>query len=207
LNQQKKLLRVLQENEFMRLGGTRPVKNTARLVFAVNRDLKAMVDQGLFREDLYYRINACKISLPPLRERREEIIPLAIFFIRQMIDKYNLKIEAITRSCLDLLMSHNWPGNIRELKNSLNGSLVLFEGGTITEEVFSVLKKNTGSISAGSMVSKPGMQLPEGPFDLNLFIDDIIKATLQKFDGNKSKTAEYLGLSRFQLYRGYKPRS
>jgi Nif-specific regulatory protein len=131
-NTQAKVLRVLQEQEFERLGGTRTLKVDVRLIAATNRDLPAMVAQGTFREDLYYRLNVMPIDMPPLRERKEDIQPLASFFIRRFAGELKKKIEGLEPDALKLLMRYNWPGNIRELENAIERAMLLADGHNIS---------------------------------------------------------------------------
>jgi Nif-specific regulatory protein len=131
---QAKILRVLQEHEFERLGGTRTLRVDVRLVAASNRELSAMVTQGLFREDLYYRLNVVSIEMPPLRERKEDIGALANFFIRRFSGELKKKIDGLEPDAHKMLMRYNWPGNIRELENAIERAMLLTEGRQISVE-------------------------------------------------------------------------
>jgi len=128
---QAKILRVLQEHEFERLGGTRTLRVDVRLIAATNRDLPAMVQTGQFREDLYYRLNVVSIEMPPLRERKDDIVPLANTFIRRFAGELKKKIEGLDADAQKLLMRYNWPGNIRELENTIERAILLAEGRAI----------------------------------------------------------------------------
>ena len=130
-NTQAKILRVLQEHEFERLGGTRTLRVDVRLIAATNRDLSAMVQAGQFREDLYYRLNVVSIEMPPLRERKDDIVPLAGSFIRKFAGELKKKIEGLDHDAQKLLMRYNWPGNIRELENTIERAMLLAEGHSI----------------------------------------------------------------------------
>ena len=125
---QAKILRVLQEHEFERLGGTRTLRVDVRLIAATNRDLPSMVQSGLFREDLYYRLNVVSIEMPPLRERKDDIVPLANSFIRRFSGELKKKIDGLEPEAQKLLMRYNWPGNIRELENTIERAMLLAEG-------------------------------------------------------------------------------
>jgi two-component system, NtrC family, response regulator AtoC len=125
---QAKILRVLQEHEFERLGGTRTLRVDVRLIAATNRDLSSMVQAGRFRDDLYYRLNVVSIEMPPLRERKDDIVPLANFFIRRFAGELKKKTEGIEPDAQKLLMRYNWPGNIRELENTVERAMLLAEG-------------------------------------------------------------------------------
>ena len=125
---QAKILRVLQEHEFERLGGTRTQKVDVRLIAATNRDLSQMVATGQFREDLYYRLNVVSVEMPPLRERKEDIIPLAMFFVKKFAGELKKKIDGIDPEAQKMLLRYNWPGNIRELENSIERAILMTEG-------------------------------------------------------------------------------
>src|SRR5688572_9840074 len=128
---QAKILRVLQEHEFERLGGTRTIKVDVRLIAATNRDLSTMVANGQFREDLYYRLNVVTIEMPALRERKEDIPSLANFFIRRFSGELKKKIQGPEPEALKLLMRYHWPGNIRELENAIERAMLLADGAHI----------------------------------------------------------------------------
>jgi DNA-binding NtrC family response regulator len=127
-NTQAKILRVLQEHEFERLGGTRTLKVDVRLIAATNRDLSAMVVTGQFREDLYYRLNVVTIEMPPLRERKDDVEALANFFIRRFAGELKKKSQGLQPDALKLLMRYHWPGNIRELENAIERAMLLADG-------------------------------------------------------------------------------
>jgi DNA-binding NtrC family response regulator len=128
---QAKILRVLQEHEFERLGGTRTLRVDVRLIAATNRDLPSMVQAGQFREDLYYRLNVVSIEMPPLRERKDDIVPLAKSFIRRFAGELKKRIDGLDPDAQKLLMRYNWPGNIRELENTIERAMLLAEGRSI----------------------------------------------------------------------------
>jgi DNA-binding NtrC family response regulator len=130
-NTQAKILRVLQEHEFERLGGTRTIKVDVRLIAATNRDLTSMVAGGGFREDLYYRLNVVTIEMPPLRERKDDIGPLTGFFIRRFAAELKKKVQGVDNDALKLLMRYHWPGNIRELENAIERAMLLADGAQI----------------------------------------------------------------------------
>jgi DNA-binding NtrC family response regulator len=131
---QAKILRVLQEHEFERLGGTRTLKVDVRMIAATNRNLAGMVSAGGFREDLYYRLNVVSIDMPPLRERKEDIPALADFFVRRFAGELKKRMDAIHPDALKLLLRYNWPGNIRELENSIERAVLLTEGSSINAD-------------------------------------------------------------------------
>src|ERR671919_640614 len=131
---QAKILRVLQEHEFERLGGTRTIKVDVRLIAATNRDLSSMVANGQFREDLYYRLNVVTIEMPPLRERKEDIGALASFFLRRFAGELKKHVEGLAPEAQKMLLRYNWPGNIRELENSIERAILMTESHFIGSE-------------------------------------------------------------------------
>jgi len=128
---QAKLLRVLQEGEFERLGGIQTVRTDVRLIAATHRDLAVLVSNGEFRSDLYYRLNVFPISVPPLRERQEDIAPLVMHFVRTFADRMNKSIVEVPREAINVMISHSWPGNIRELRNFIERSVILSPGSVL----------------------------------------------------------------------------
>jgi transcriptional regulator with GAF, ATPase, and Fis domain len=126
---QAKLLRVLQERELERVGDTRTRKVNVRIIAASNRNLKKEVDEGRFRQDLFYRLSVFPIEVPPLRERREDVVPLAVHFIRQSARRMNRREPQISKAALDQLASYHWPGNVRELQNTIERAIILWHDG------------------------------------------------------------------------------
>src|SRR6187431_367816 len=131
-NTQAKILRVLQEHEFERLGGTRTLRVDVRVITATNRNLPQMVANGQFREDLYYRLNVVSIDMPPLRERKDDIQQLATFFLRRFAGELKKRVDGLSPDALKLLMRYNWPGNIRELENSIERAVLMSDGSQVT---------------------------------------------------------------------------
>jgi Nif-specific regulatory protein len=181
---QAKLLRFLQEREFQRLGGTRLVKADVRVIAASNRDLHGAVAQGQFREDLYYRLQVFDIHLPPLRERREDIVLLASAFLEEF-GRASGRVAWLTQDAIDLLSHYDWPGNVRQLRNALERAVILADGDAITRAHFA-LRPKPGSLSA--------------PADLPALERRQIERILHETDGNKSQAARRLGVTRTQLY-------
>ena len=134
LSAQAKFLRVLQEREFQRLGGTRVLRTDARIVAATNRDLERAIANGQFREDLYYRLNVFAIQLPPLRDRRDDILPLSDAFLTEIGRGLGRPPSGVSRDARKALVDYHWPGNVRELRNILERAAILCEGGLITTE-------------------------------------------------------------------------
>jgi Nif-specific regulatory protein len=145
LSQQAKLLRAVEQHEFLRLGGAHPTQVDVRVIAATNRDLQDAVNHGTFREDLYFRINVVSITLPPLRERREDIPLLASFYLQQFSSRYNARIKGISRTAQSAMMRYDWPGNVRELQNAIERAVVLGTSDIIQPEDLpeSVLEEQT----------------------------------------------------------------
>jgi DNA-binding NtrC family response regulator len=159
---QAKILRVLQEHEFERLGGTQTLRTDVRLVAATNRDLAMMVQNGRFREDLYYRLNVVSVKVPALRERKDDIVPLARFFIRRFSAEIKKKIDGIELEAQKVLMRYNWPGNIRELENTIERAMLMAEGREIAARDLRLGELSTGGGSRDqvSIVKIPPTGIP-----------------------------------------------
>jgi transcriptional regulator with PAS, ATPase and Fis domain len=210
---QAKFLRVLQEREFQRLGGTRVLKSDARIVAATNRDLHKAMAQGGFREDLYYRLNVFAIRLPALRDRADDVLPLAEAFLAEYGRTLARPPAGISRDARDRLRAYRWPGNVRELRNILERAAILCEGGLITAEHLSLdltpPKPVTSSPAAvvvpaaAHAVPQPA-PLPGAPpssaGDLQSMEHALVEQALQQSRFNKSKAAKALGITRAQLY-------
>ena len=196
---QVKLLRVLQEREFERLGGTKTIKVDVRLVAATNRDLRAALEQGTFRQDLYYRLNVVPINMPALRDHKEDIPSLVDHFIKRFAADSGKAIRGINPEALKILIDFHWPGNVRELQNIVERAIALCEGDVIEVEdihldAFSVRKNAAGTGPS----SGEAHFLPEG-VTLDQYEDDLIREALRRAGGNKSQAARLLGLSRNAL--------
>ncbi len=207
---QSKFLRVLQEREYYRIGGNKKEIVNTRFIFASNKNIKESVVRKEFREDLYYRINLCEIAIPPLRERKEEIIPLTFFFISNLCGEFKRQIKTIDVSVLKYLYNYSFPGNVRELKNLITKVIIFTENEHISlENLLSMmenqdLKYSHMVKSVKAHVDLLNFEIPDTPFDLEELNKHIIKKTLAKFDGNKSRTAKFLGLNRIQMYGRFK---
>lgn len=204
LTMQAKILRVIQEQEILRVGGRSTIKINVRIVSASNKDLKKMVREGKFREDLYYRIAGMSIYLPPLRERKEDI-PLLVKFFTNKIRKQN-KISGrlhVSREAISRLMAYDWPGNIRELEQSLTNACLMAEEGTIRPEQL-LLQKDLYE-SAAVPAEKGGSHLSLNPDKkLEEYEREIITKTMEVCGGNKSEAARRLGISRLTLHKKIK---
>ena len=193
---QVKLLRVLQEREFERLGGTKTLKVDVRMIAATNRDLRAALEEGSFREDLYYRLNVVPIDIPPLREHKEDIPDLVSHFLARFAAESEKEIEGITPAALDLLSDYHWPGNVRQLENMVERAVALSAGRVI--DVADIHLDSAHGKSGGGGGSADHQFLPEG-MTLEQWEDNMIREALRRADGNKSQAARLLGLSRNAL--------
>jgi DNA-binding NtrC family response regulator len=189
---QVKLLRVLQEREFERLGGTRTVKVDVRLIAATNRDLREALEQGTFREDLYYRLNVVPIDIAPLRQRKEDIPDLVNLFISRFAGDSGKQVKSISPEAMQILVSYHWPGNVRELQNIIERACALAKG-TVLEASDIHLDVRPAKAANGA-----GGFLPEG-MTLEHWEDEMIREALRRANGNKSQAARLLGLSRNAL--------
>ncbi|PYT34887.1 MAG: hypothetical protein DMF52_11715 [Acidobacteria bacterium] len=194
---QAKLLRVLQEREFQRLGATRPMKADVRIVAATNRDLETALARGEFREDLYYRLRVFEIRLPPLRERREDILPMAEAFLEEIGQMVGRPAAGISRDARDALLSYPWPGNARELRNALERATILCDGGLITVEHLPIGLGQPGPARAHDGAPE---DFPSGGVSLQVVERDLITKALQESKNNRSRAARLLGITRSQLY-------
>jgi len=189
---QVKLLRILQEREFERLGSNKTKHIDVRVLAATNVDLRAALEQGTFREDLYYRLNVLPINIPPLRERKADIPYLATFFVKKLGKDLNSPVESISDAAIQKLLEYHWPGNVRELENVLERSMVLASGPILeVGDIKTDTSPRTRHASADNF-------LPEGT-TLDEYEQSIIKEALHRASGNKSQAARMLGLTRNAL--------
>ncbi|MGQ9824855.1 MAG: sigma-54-dependent transcriptional regulator [Desulfotomaculales bacterium] len=195
LNTQAKLLRVLQEKEFERVGGTESIKVDVRIIAATNKDLERCIAEGTFREDLYFRLNVVKIWLPPLRERIEDVPALAKAFLYKHSRELGKHVTGFSPAALEVLKQHDWPGNVRELQNVCEQAVVLARGPVITPEDLPFSLQTTGLDLKNNI--KRGMSLKEIVADVER---QVILKTLQEHNWNRNATAQALGLNRRSLY-------
>jgi DNA-binding NtrC family response regulator len=192
LELQTKLLRVLQEREFERLGSNVTRHIDVRVIAATNQDLRAALEQGTFRQDLYYRLNVVPLNIPSLRERKQDIPFLANHFVKKLAPDAGCRVESITDAAMEKLTAYHWPGNVRELENVIERSLVMAKG--------TALDAADIKLESAPRV-KPQNEthfLPEG-MSLDAYEQEIIREALRRADGNKSQAARMLGLTRNAL--------
>jgi transcriptional regulator with PAS, ATPase and Fis domain len=193
---QAKVLRVLQEREVERVGGHRPLKVDLRVLAATHRDLESMVREGLFRQDLFYRLNVIRLELPPLRERLADLELYVRFFLERMADRSGRKVRGLRPAALEHLKNHLWPGNVRELENVLERALVMSQGDWLDVGDLPVLRASLPA-SGGAV-----FPLPDGGISLEEVEKSLLGQALERAGGNKSAAARLLGLTRRTL--GYR---
>jgi len=190
-NLQAKLLKVIEEGEFYRVGGTRPIHVDVRFIAATNQDVRGLISAGKFREDLYYRLNVMEIFIPPLRERRDDIEPLAAYFLRKHLPKSNKKITGFTKEAMVVLANYSFPGNVRELENIVERAIILEKSSIVTPE----------SLPQSMSVFQIETLDPSKVRTIEELNKEYAEKVLDYYGGNKSKTAEVLGISRTSLWR------
>lgn len=190
---QAKLLRVLQEREFERVGGNKRIEVDIRVIAATNRDLQKEVQEGRFREDLFFRLNVVAISLPPLRQKKEDIPLLTEYFIRRFCHRINRPQMAISPEAMEHLMHYNWPGNVRELANLVERAVILAKEKTITPEDLPLLHMNNHGHKY-----EHGMKYHDA---IRSYQKEVIRQALHSTRGNQARAAELLGLQRTYLSR------
>jgi transcriptional regulator with GAF, ATPase, and Fis domain len=196
LTVQAKLLRVLEEREFQRLGGTKLHHADIRVIAATNRDLHGAMRRGQFREDLYYRLGVFEIELPPLRERAEDVLELADMFLREIGETVGRPAAGFEREARRDLLAYPWPGNVRELRNAIERAVILADGGLIRSEHLPV-SATRKTPSSGDAVNTP---LPAGGVNLDALERSLVMKALAQARHNKTRAAKLLGLTRAQLY-------
>ena len=189
LHLQAKLLRVIQSRSVVRVGGSQAIPVNIRLICATNMDLEQLVREGRFREDLYYRINTVHIALPALRERREDIVPLAQLFLERFAEKYHRPLTGLDDSAKMVLESGHWSGNIRELQNCIEKAVILSEGTTLTAKDIQLEQAKAGAPAAGTL--KEVSDAEE---------ESLVREAVLRSNGNISAAAKMLGISRPTLY-------
>ena len=188
MKQQAKLLRVLESGELQRVGSSRTRKVDVRVFSATNAAIETEVAEGRFREDLLYRLNTVEIQLPPLRERKDDIPILAAFFLKEQASRYAKKVTSFSQEAMQLLLSHPWPGNVREMRHAVERAVLMSQGDVVDAAALELRPKSDGSAKLDDMTLEEAERF-------------LIRKTLARCDGNVSRAAEALGLSRSALYR------
>jgi DNA-binding NtrC family response regulator len=235
LSLQPKLLRVLEERSFYRVGGMKKRSFAARIICAGNRNMQEMVERGSFRRDLYHRLRVGHLLIPPLRERFADIRPLAEYFFQREVKHKKKHFTSISSATMEILQNYSWPGNVRELENTIERAVLMHDGQILLPEHVNFLFQNSLPSPAmhpersdmaaagterhsgakqsfmGDMPAQPenildlrdpqAIHLPDSPISLDDLMVTVIKAAIKRFNGNKTQTAKYLGISRFALHR------
>jgi len=188
-NTQIHLLRALEEKKITRVGGNEEIDVDVRLIAATNKDLKTLIKQEKFREDLYYRLNVVTIHVPPLRERREDILPLADFFLRKYSEENNRKIKKFSPEVIKFMLNYSWPGNVRELENMIERSVILSKGSVLNLD------------ELPQDIVHPTLEEEK---TIELVMKNHIFSVLKETGGNITKTAKILGIQRMTLYNKLK---
>ena len=207
LNLQAKLLRVLQDGTFLRLGGTKPIKTDVRIIAATNKNLDEMLKKGTFREDLYYRLSAVRIDVPPLRERKEDIKDLCLYFIKKFNKILGKNIKGITKDAINKLQEYSWPGNVRELENVIQKAVLFCKGDYLSVECFEQLKPkplNPCSSIEEAIRNLADTVFKTGCYDkfqeiINKIEVSMVRRALELTKGNQVKASKLLGISRNTL--------
>jgi DNA-binding NtrC family response regulator len=188
---QAKLLKVIEDGEFYRVGGTKPIRVDVRFIAATNQNVRALISDGRFREDLYYRLNVMEIFIPPLRDRRDDIVPLCEFFLQKHLPKAHKKITGFSKEAMKILKSYNFPGNVRELENIVERALIIEKKDVITPDslpqsisMFQIETLDPGNVQTMDELSRA-----------------YAERVLEMVGGNKTKASEVLGISRTSLWR------
>lgn len=200
LNLQAKLLRFLQERTFEAVGGLKERSVDVRLISATNRNLSGEIRAGRFLSDLFYRIEVISITLPPLRDRREDIPLLVDHFVRRFTQQYKSKVEGLDAGALDILQGHTWPGNVRELENCLARAVILSKGPLVQPQDLSIKPDAEGIKPYPPETANQGPDLPRPGLKMKDMERELIRRTLLSCAGNKSEAAKMLGISRKALY-------
>jgi two-component system response regulator AtoC len=198
LEMQVKLLRVLQEKNFYRVGGEKEISVNVRVIAATNKSLEQEVKNGNFREDLFYRLNVAYIKMPSLRERKADIPLLAYSFLNEFISRFQSEKATISSAAMDMIKSYSWKGNIRELRNVIERAVLLMEGDELKPEDLSI--QNT--ISSGKSIIDSDefvLNVPSSGIKIDVVLKKLIEDTLKITDGNQVQAAKVLGLSRSKL--------
>ena len=189
---QAKLLRCLQERTFKRVGGTRDIKVDVRVIAATNRSLEVMVKEGKFREDLFYRLNVIPLTIPPLRDRREDILPLGRHFLSDANNTFHKAVKRLAPETETMLLAYGWPGNVRELKNLIERLVILSTGDTIEADQLPLPV-------SGEVESPLPEEVSREPRTLAAVEKAYILKVLRQVNGNKSEAAKILGITRQTL--------
>jgi len=201
---QAKLLRAIEQQEFQRVGGNQTIRTDVRFIAATNKDLRVSVREGKFREDLFFRINVFPIHLPPLRERRDDVVPLARFFLKKFCLEMGKRPADLNRAAQEMLLENNWQGNVRELQNTIERAVIMMQGEILTGADLAFVTGagmfgNSVTGGAGSVGGDGGFVIPNSGFNLEDHEKELLMQALERTGQNKSRAAKLLGISRATL--------
>jgi DNA-binding NtrC family response regulator len=196
LNLQGKILRLVEQKTFRRIGGLKDIQVDVRIVTATNKDLLELKEEGIFREDLFYRINVASIRLPPLRERPSDILPLTKYFMQKYNEEFHKNVQTISKGVEDFLRNYNWPGNVRELKNVIERAMILVEGNTLLMEHLPIEILGQASKQGGAI---EGIRIPPEGISMEKVEEALVRQALKMTNGNQTKAAKLLDISRDAL--------
>jgi len=196
LNLQGKILRLVEQKTFRRIGGLKDIQVDVRIITATNKDLLKLKEEGKFREDLFYRINVASIRIPPLRERPDDILPLAKYFMQKYDEEFHKNVQKISKGVEDFLKNYNWPGNVRELKNVIERAMILVEGDTLLMEHLPIEILGQASKQGGVI---EGIRIPPEGISMEKVEEALVKQALKMTNGNQTKAAKLLDISRDAL--------
>jgi len=193
---QGKILRLVEQRIFRRIGGIKDIHVDIRIITATNKDLLKLKEEGKFREDLFYRINVASIRIPPLGERRDDILPLTKYFVEKYNEEFHKNVQKISKGVEDFLKNYGWPGNVRELKNVIERAMILGEGDTLLMEHLPIEILGQASKQGGAI---EGIRIPPEGISLEKVEEALVKQALKMTNGNQTKAAKLLDISRDAL--------
>jgi DNA-binding NtrC family response regulator len=196
---QAKILKVIEEQTFRRVGGTVEIKVDARIISATSKKLEQKIIDGTFREDLFYRLNVARVNLPPVRERKDDIILLVEHFIDILNPKLNKQIKGISPEAADIIINYEWPGNVREIRNIIERAILFEKGDWINEDSLGQFSLIRESVEKSQSINIEEIVIPESGISIEKVEQALIKQALKMSKGNKSRAATLLGLSRATL--------
>jgi len=196
LSLQGKILRLVEQKTFRRIGGLKDIQVDVRIITATNKDLLKLKEEGKFREDLFYRINVASIKLPPLRERPDDILPLTKYFVRKYNEEFHKNVQTISKGVETFLREYGWPGNVRELKNVIERAMILVEEDTLLMEHLPIEILGQASKQGGAI---EGIRIPPEGISMEKVEEALVRQALKMTNGNQSKAARLLDISRDAL--------
>ena len=196
LNLQGKILRLVEQRTFRRIGGIKDIHVDVRIITATNKDLLKLKEEAKFREDLFYRVNVASIKIPPLRERPDDVLPLTKYFLQKYNEEFHKNVQKISKGVEDFLKGYDWPGNVRELKNVIERAMILGEGDTLLMEHLPIEILGQASKQGGVI---EGIRIPQEGISLEKVEEALVRQALKMTNGNQTRAAKLLDISRDAL--------